>query len=99
VVAPIGPSGVAFLGDTGKFVSAGRQRIGPIQDNGILSTSIQFAAGEINTSVQGYSPTAPVVTVNEGSLSLVSYDPVRRLFTIVIAPGANQTASISISKS
>lgn len=99
VVAPIGPSGIAFLGDTGKFVSAGRQRIGPIQDDGILSTSIQFANGEINTSIQGYSPTPPVVTVTKGSLSLVSYDPARHIFTIVVAPGDDHTADILLSKS
>jgi hypothetical protein len=99
VIAPVGASGIALLGDTGKFVSAGQQRIGPIQDNGILSTSIDFAAGEVNTSIQGYSPTPPVVTVTKGSLGLVSYDPVRHIFTIVVAPAADQTANISISKS
>lgn len=99
VVAPVGPSGIAFLGDTGKIVSAGRQRIGPIQDDGILSTSIQFADGEINTSIQGYSPTAPVVTVTKGSLGLVSYDPARHIFTIVVAPGDDHTAGIFLSKS
>lgn len=99
VVAQIGPSGIGFLGDTGKFVSAGRQRIGPIQDDGILSTSIQFASGEVNTSVQGYSPTAPVVTATHGSLGLVSYDATRHIFTIVVSPASDNTATLSISKS
>jgi hypothetical protein len=90
---------MAFFGDTGKFASAGRQRISSIQDTGILTTSIQFAEGETGTSLQGYSPTSPVVTATHGSVGSVSYDPVQHIFTVSIAPGADQTASISISKS
>jgi hypothetical protein len=99
VVGSVGASGIAFFGDTGKFVSAGRQRIGPIQDSGILNTSIQFTEGETSTSIQGYSPTPPVVTANQGSVGPVTYDPVRQIFTVVVTPSSNQTASISISKS
>jgi hypothetical protein len=99
VVSPLGASGIAFLGDTGKFASASKQRIGPIQDTGILTTSIQFAVGETGASIQGYSPTAPVVTATHGSVVSVSYDPAQHIFTISIAPGADQTATFSISRS
>jgi hypothetical protein len=101
VVAPVGPSGIAFLGDTGKFVSTGLQRITELRDRGILYTSVQFATGEKSTKIRGYSPTPPVITVIKGSIGDVKYDPVTSLFTITVSPGPgdDHIASLSLSGS
>jgi hypothetical protein len=60
VVAPVGPSGIALLGDTGKFASSGLQRIPHVDDSGILNLRMVFAYGEQAGTIQGYSPTSPV---------------------------------------
>lgn len=101
VVAPVGPSRIAFLGDTGKFVSMGHQRIPQVQDRGILTATIQFAAGEPNTTIQGFSPTRPIVNVTKGTAGQPSYDPVTHIFTVTVAPdpGDDHVATVSISKS
>jgi hypothetical protein len=72
-----------------------------VQDRGILTATVQFAVGELNTIVQGYSPTAPVITVIKGSASQQSYDPVAHIFTVTVAPdsGNDNAATISISTS
>jgi ubiquinol-cytochrome c reductase iron-sulfur subunit len=36
IVAPVGPSGIAFLGDAGQFVSLGRKRIASLKDDGAV---------------------------------------------------------------
>jgi hypothetical protein len=98
VVASVGPSHIGLIGDTGKFVSAGRQRIPQIEDQGILTATIRFAMGETSTVIQGYSPTAPVVTAITGSVTQFSYDSVARIFTFTVAPDhAARTAVVSIS--
>ncbi|HLX44240.1 MAG TPA: hypothetical protein VKR43_12435 [Bryobacteraceae bacterium] len=99
VVAPVGLSQIALLGDTGKFVTVGRQRVRQVADQGILTATLQFAAGEASTTIQGYSPTPPVVTAISGSVGQITYDPVAKLFTIPVAPGggANHLAAVSIS--
>ena len=43
IVVPVGPSGVGFLGDAGKFVSNGRTRIAHLHDTGTLSARVVFA--------------------------------------------------------
>src|SRR5271155_1099303 len=101
IVAPVGLSGIALLGDTGKFVSAGHQRLPQVQDQGILTATIRFAAGEANTSIQGYSPTAPIVTAVTGTASQLSYDPVAHIFTLTVAPDSSgsHVAVVSITTS
>ena len=42
IVVPVGPSGVGFLGDAGKFVSNGRTRIAHLHDTGTLSARVVF---------------------------------------------------------
>jgi hypothetical protein len=99
IVAPVGASGMALVGDTGKFVSAGQQRISQVEDDGILSVSVEFAAGEASTTIWGYSPTAPSVTVTAGSISQSSYDAGSQVFMIVIGPAPSErTAGFSMSR-
>jgi hypothetical protein len=100
IVAPVGHSKIALLGDTGKFVSLGHQRVPQVQDTGILKVSIQFAAGETGTTIQGYSPSAPVITMTEGTVSQSTYNPVSQVFSITVAPAAGDTVvTLSLSAS
>ena len=58
-MAPVGPSGIAFLGDAGKFVSTGDKRIVHLSDNGTVSATVAFAANEHSVVLHGYAPSAP----------------------------------------
>ena len=42
IVVPIGASGIAFLGDAGKFVSLGNKRVSSLSDNGAVHATITF---------------------------------------------------------
>jgi hypothetical protein len=97
VIAPVGQSGIARVGDAGKFFSAGQQRISLMEDDGILSASVRFAPGEESTRIWGYSPTEPVVTVTQGSVTQVTYNAASQVFMIVIGPAPGEhTASLSL---
>jgi len=99
IVAPVGPSGIALLGDTGKFNSASRQRIPVMNDSGLMVASIHFTAGETGTTIRGYSPTPPVVSAVSGSIGPVNYNSATGLFTVSVLPeaGEDNTAILTIS--
>jgi hypothetical protein len=99
IIAPVGPSGIALLGDTGKFNSASRQRIPVMNDSGVLVIAVQFAAGEAGTTIRGYSPNPPVVSAITGSIGPVSYDPVAGLFAVSVLPepGDDNLATLTLS--
>src|SRR5579883_407373 len=61
IVAPLGPSGIAFLGDAGKFVALGSKRISSLSDNGSVQATVSFAPGERAVTLHGYAPTRPQV--------------------------------------
>jgi hypothetical protein len=93
VVAPIGKSGMAVIGDTGQFVTLGKSRIAALSDDGDVHVTVSFARGERYRAIQGYSPDAPAVSA--GSLR---YDGETGRFTVTLTPGANATASVTISR-
>lgn len=85
VVAPVGRSGIAFLGDQGKFVGNGRQRIESLREApGRLTVGVVLAAGEKSVVLHGYAAAAPRATVLAGTDDAVQYDPATRHFTVVV---------------
>jgi hypothetical protein len=86
VVAPVGPSGIAFLGDSGEFATLGRKRISQLSDDGhVVSASVEFASGEQAVTLFGYSPSAPSATATGGSAD-ASYDPSTQRLSVVVRP-------------
>ncbi len=96
IVAPIGPSGIAFLGDAGHFVTLGKKRIVQLNDTGAVEATIAFAKGEDSRTLFGYSPSAPLVTAGVGAVAATSYDEDTHLFRLTITPDAGGTAVIAI---
>jgi hypothetical protein len=91
---PVGRAGIAFLGDKGHFVSLGRKRISDFVDGARLEVEIQFAPGEKNRTVFGYSPKAVAVMSMTGGHSGLSWDPATQMFSVVVHPGKEGTARI-----
>ena len=102
IVVPLGPSGIAFLGDPDQFVSLGKQRISQVSDNGTVRVTIQFAHGEKSRTVHGYSPTAPVITSIKGKTGASTYDSAAHRFTVSVlldspdSPDSNASAELEI---
>ena len=96
IVAPIGLSGIGFLGDTGKFVSLGKKRITQLADTGNVQATIAFANGETALTITGYSPTTPIITATDGTVGAVNYNSATQLFSVVLSPGADGFATISV---
>jgi hypothetical protein len=97
VVASIGPSGLALIGDTNKYVCLGRKRVSAMADSGILQATVQFAAGETNLTLAGYAPAMPFVSAVAGGVASVSFDALNHWFTASITPGPAQIATVNLS--
>ncbi len=97
IVTPVGKSGIAFLGDTDKFVSLGRKRISQLADNGTIQATIAFARNEGAITLSGYAPSQPKVSASNGSVGTVSYSATTSLFNITVKQGSDNAASITIT--
>jgi hypothetical protein len=76
LVTSIGKSGTAFLGDAGKLVSNGKQRIASVKEkSGEVSVEVLFAATEKTVMLHGYSATAPKLATKSGEVGPVQFDP------------------------
>jgi hypothetical protein len=98
-VVPVGPSGIAFLGDTNKLFSLGKKRISALSDTGIVKATVQFAHGETNLTLSGYAPSAPYLWALDGVVSAINYDPAKHFLSVNLAPGASKTALLALSLS
>ena len=97
IAVPIGPSGIALVGDTNKFVTLGKKRISDLTDSGFLRATVVYAAGETNVTLAGYAPSSPYVTALSGSVGTVTYDSVNHFFTVPVSPGNAGTATVVLS--
>jgi hypothetical protein len=90
IVAPVGKSGIAFLGDKDKFLSTGKQRIASMKDQpGLLSVEILLAPSETEVTLHGYADVRPVVDVPSAQAEPLQYDPSTKHFIVVVKPAAN----------
>ncbi|WP_198046969.1 hypothetical protein [Kutzneria sp. 744] len=97
VVAPVGSSGIALLGDAGKFVSLGSKRISQLSDDGTVHTRVTFATNEKSVTLHGYAPSAPRATATDGTVGAVHYDTTTHLFTATVTPGSDHDAAVSFA--
>ncbi|WP_433187946.1 carbohydrate-binding protein [Actinoallomurus sp. CA-150999] len=97
-VVPVGRSGIAFLGDAGKFVSLGKQRIRSLSDNGRVHVTVAFAAGDGPVTLHGYSPGPVSATASGGSVGQVGYDSGSHLFSVRVSPGHGSTVPVTLTR-
>jgi hypothetical protein len=93
VVAPVGPSGIAFLGDRGLFAALGSKRISQLDDDGSVHATVEFAVGETQITLHGFAPAAPTVTSPDGTVADVQYDSTTQRFSIALSPAAAPSAT------
>ncbi|HEY6842807.1 MAG TPA: hypothetical protein VI391_01460, partial [Thermoanaerobaculia bacterium] len=80
VLVPVSRSGIAVVGDAGKFVTRGRARIASLNDRGDgIDVEVSFASGEKSVTLLGYSATAPIGA---------TWDASTGIFTLVVTPDA-----------
>ena len=96
VLAPVGPSGIAIVGDTGQFVTMGKKRVAEFTDCGAARIRVTFAVGENARTITGYSPVAPTVQAVEGSIGTVAYDSSTHLFRVPVLAGSGGSATVRI---
>jgi hypothetical protein len=87
IVAPFGQSSIAFLGDEGKFVSTGKQRIASLKDEtGKLTVDVLFAPTENSVVLHGYAAHVPQVSARSGEAKVVNSVPDTGYFEVEVRP-------------
>jgi hypothetical protein len=96
VLAPVGPSGIAIVGDTDQFATMGRKRVTGYTDRGAVLVSVVFAEGETSRVITGFSPVAPAVHAVKGTIGPVAYDSGTHLFRVPVTAGEGGSATIRL---
>lgn len=89
IIAPIGPSGIAFLGDADKITSTGKQRIADIRESAeSLKVTLLTAPGESAVTLHGFAESAPTCQLADGKILPVQYDVATKHFTVTVTMAA-----------
>jgi len=97
VVAPIGLSGMAFLGDLENFASVGKNRVASVRDDGSIDAVIRFAPSEGSRMLTVFSPHEPHVTVRGGSLRSALYDTRDKVERIVVGSQNGESVDVRVA--
>lgn len=98
VVAPVSASGIAVIGDLGKFVSMGRQRVVSYQDlaHG-ARIKLAFAANDPAITVAGYARSSIAAHAEGATILSTARDPRTGLFKVELAPIAHAASEATLT--
>jgi hypothetical protein len=99
IVAPIGPSGIAFLGDQGKFVTCGKKRIVSLSEQANqVSTVVAIEPVTTSVTLFGYAPTQPTAVAGaNGRLGTLAYSSTTKLWSVAVSPvNTSRTDTVQI---
>jgi hypothetical protein len=101
IIAPVGPSGIAFLGDEDKIASTGKQRIANIRETAKgMSVTVVTAPGEQVVKLHGFADTVPTCQLADGKTVAMQYDATTKHFTIAMpSPVAGGQQILNIRRS
>jgi hypothetical protein len=90
IVAPVSASGIAVIGDIGKFVSMGRKRVASYEDttDGVR-LKLAFAADDAAITVAGYAPSNVIAHAEGASILSTVRDSQTGLFKVKLKPNAS----------
>ncbi|HEV7425761.1 MAG TPA: hypothetical protein VGQ46_05300 [Thermoanaerobaculia bacterium] len=97
VAVPVGKSGIAFLGDRGKFAPLGKKRVSELSDDGDVKATIEFAPSERSITIHGWAPSAPSVSATKGRAGKVHFDEASGRFHVEVFAAKSATAQIVLS--
>jgi hypothetical protein len=97
VVAPVGASGIAFLGDLSKYISCGRQRITSLVHSATqVTATVDLEPQEATVTLSGYSTVKPLaVCSNNATLGAVNF--ANNMFSVVLTPAAGARTPMTVS--
>ncbi|HTS63749.1 MAG TPA: hypothetical protein VMH28_17110 [Candidatus Acidoferrales bacterium] len=98
VLAPVGASGIAVVGDPDQFVTMGKKRIRAFEDDGTVALTVAFAPGETSRTIVGYAPWQPAAAASDGAIASMTYDSKSQQFRLALTPGADASASIRVGR-
>jgi len=82
-----------LLGDAGKIVSTGRQRIAGVRDEPRrMTVTAILSPTESSITLHGYSATSPTINVDGGTLKSAVYQMTSGHFSFQIAPNSDAVA-------
>ncbi len=96
VIAPVGPSGMAFLGDLSRFVPASHERVLSLADNGEITATLQFVPGE-TVPISISSASVPIVSADGATVTAPLLDSSTGLYQVMVTAGQNKQATIGIA--
>lgn len=97
VLSPAGPSGIAFLGDKGHYVTLGKKRITALTNDGKVDAQLSFSPGEGARTLFGYSPQPVAAASLWGGVETPVWDPSTQIFSVRVHPGRNGSAHVRIA--
>jgi len=97
VIVPVGKSGLALIGDEGKFVTRGRARFTSVTEDGAgLSAVLSMAPSEESVTLFGYAPRMPEAVAESGEILSLDWNRRTGLFRVTVAPVARAAVSVRI---
>jgi hypothetical protein len=96
VISPVGASGMAFLGDLSKFVSASQQRVPSLSDDGMITATLEFIPGE-TVPISIFAASMPVISADGATVTAPVLDSGTGLYQVMVSPGQNKQATIQIA--
>lgn len=96
VIAPVGPSGMAFLGDLSRFVTASHQRVIALTDNGQITATLEFTGTE-SVTISIFAASAPSITAEGANVTAPTYNSTTGLYQVTLTPTQNSQATIHIA--
>ena len=93
VIAPVGQSRIAFLGDLSKFVPASKQRVSSLSDTGQISATLHLRPAE-TMPIWFFASSTPTVSADHATVSAPRFDSTTGLYQVVVASNQNERATI-----
>ena len=99
LLSPVGPSGIAFLGDKGKIASCGTKRISSLTQNANqVSVTVAIEPKSTSVTLFGYAAKGPTAIAGAGgSVGPLSYNASNHLWNVTVTPASvNRTSVVQI---
>jgi hypothetical protein len=98
IITPINQSGMSLIGDTGLFVTRGRNRISAISNQPKqMTTTVLLVPGEQTMTLSLYAPSKPQVQVKNGTCQSIIYEPATGIAQTKITSDTEQGGQIDVT--